>query len=164
MDDLMRSTGAHVRALTTPSFIHNLPRQVAVIRVRGAFFSPIPPDRRMSFVATRDIAAVAAELLVDDTWSGQDDRPILGPEDLSFRQMASIITEVSRLPVEAQQISDEVYREGFMNRGYSPEMAQGMLDMVTAKENGLDAGVARSAKTYWPTSFTQWCTEVLEPA
>lgn len=46
MDDLLASTGAHFRALTMPSFMDNLLRQVEPIRTQGVFFSPIcQPDQ-----------------------------------------------------------------------------------------------------------------------
>ena len=35
---------------------------------------------------------------------------------------------------------------------------------MRAKDKGLDAGVARTPDTATPTTFTQWCEEVLKPA
>ena len=43
-------------------------------------------------------------------------------------------------------------------------MAAAMADMATAKEHGLDEGVVRSPGNSTPTTFRQWCTEVLRPA
>ena len=43
-------------------------------------------------------------------------------------------------------------------------MAQGMVDMMRAKDDGLDDGVARTPETASRTSFRQWCEEVLKPA
>ena len=41
MDDLIASTGVSYRALTMPSFMDNLLRQVPAIRSQGMFFTPI---------------------------------------------------------------------------------------------------------------------------
>src|ERR1700679_932433 len=41
MDDLIASTGVSYRALTMPSFMDNILRQVEPIKSRGVFFSPI---------------------------------------------------------------------------------------------------------------------------
>ena len=46
-----------------------------------------------------DVAAVAARLLLDPSWRGQEDVPVLGPEDLSFNDMAQIMSEVRGKPV-----------------------------------------------------------------
>src|SRR5271170_4816474 len=70
MDDLIASSDVSYRALTMPSFMDNLLRQVAPIRNRGVFSTPISGDRRLPTCATRDIAAVAARLLLDDSWRG----------------------------------------------------------------------------------------------
>lgn len=40
-------------------------------------------------------------------------------------------------------------------------MAQGMIDMVTAKGRGLDLGVERTADKTTTTTFRQWCEENL---
>src|SRR3712207_7889186 len=49
-----------------------------------------------STCATRDIAAVAARLLLDSSWSGVGSQPVLGPENLSFNDMAQIMSDVDR--------------------------------------------------------------------
>src|SRR6185437_7923973 len=94
MDDLIASTGVAYRALTNPSFMDNTIRQVPSITNQGMFFSPIAGDRKLPTVATRDIAAAAARLLLDPSWSGVGEVPSLGPEDLSFNDMAQIMSEV----------------------------------------------------------------------
>ncbi len=79
MDDLIASSGVAYRALTNPSFMDNVARQAESIRNQGIFFSPIAGDRKLPSVATRDIAAAASRLLLDSSWSGVDEIPLLGP-------------------------------------------------------------------------------------
>jgi hypothetical protein len=43
-------------------------------------------------------------------------------------------------------------------------MAQATLDMMMAKNSGLDDGEPRNAESSSPTTFRQWCEEVLKPA
>jgi hypothetical protein len=85
-----------------------------------------PASKSIPTCATRD---VVAKLLLDPSWSGQDHVPVLGPEDLSFN-----------------------------------DMAQGMLDMAAAKNDGLDNAEPRTPESKTPTSFRQWCEKVLKPA
>src|SRR6185369_7991024 len=84
MDDLIVSSGVAYRALTNPSFMDNIVRQAEAIRRQGTFFSPIAGDRKLPSVATHDTAAAASRLLLDESWSGVDEVPLLGREDLSF--------------------------------------------------------------------------------
>jgi uncharacterized protein YbjT (DUF2867 family) len=164
MDDLIASTGVSYRALTMPSFMDNILRQVEPIKNQGMFFSPISGDRKLPTCATRDIAAVAAKLLLDPSWSGQSSIPILGPEDLSSNDMAQIMSEVLGKPVRFQQIPFEAYKARLTERGMSEAMAQGMVDMMAAKNEGLDNAEPRTPQSTTPTSFRQWCEDVLKPA
>jgi uncharacterized protein YbjT (DUF2867 family) len=115
-------------------------------------------------VATRDIATAASRLLLDDSWSGAGEVPLLGPEDLSFNDMAEIISEVLGKQVRFQRITFEAYKDRFVGFGMSDAMAQGMADMARAKNEGLDNAVQRTPENSTPTSFRRWCEEVLKPA
>jgi len=163
MDDLIASSCVAYRALTNPSFMDNTMRQTQSIVDRGVFFSPIAADRKLPTVATRDIAAAAARLLIDGDWSGVEQVPLLGAEDLSFNDMAEIMSEVLRKQVRFQQTTFDAYRERFIGFGMSEAMAQGMTDMAWAKNEGLDNAVARTSTNSTPTSFRQWCQQVLRP-
>jgi uncharacterized protein YbjT (DUF2867 family) len=89
---------------------------------------------------------------------------VLGPEDLSFNDMAEIMSEVLGKPVRFQQIPFQAYKARFVEFGMSEAMAQGMTDMAAAKNEGLDNAVKRTAENSTPTSFRQWCEGVLKPA
>jgi uncharacterized protein YbjT (DUF2867 family) len=164
MDDLIASTGVHYRALTMPSFMDNVLRQVDLIRDRGLLLSPTAGDLKAPTCATRDIAAVAARLLLDDTWTGQGAVPVLGPEDLSFEDMARIIAEVLGRPVRFERVPTEAFRATLTANGLSGAMAQAMIDMARAKDEGLDNAEPRTPESTTPTSFRQWCEEILKPA
>jgi uncharacterized protein YbjT (DUF2867 family) len=142
----------------------NIARQAELIKNRGMFTEAVSGDRKAPKCATRDIAAVAARLLRDRSWSGAGEVPVLGPEDLSFDDMAQIMSDVLARPVRFQQISGEAYKARFLQFGMSEAMAQGMLDMALAKDACLDNGVRRTPETSTPTSFRQWCEDVLVPA
>jgi uncharacterized protein YbjT (DUF2867 family) len=163
-DDLIASTGVSYRALTMPSFMDNILRQVEAIKNQGLFFSPISGDRKLPTCATRDIASVAAKLLLDPSWKGQGSVPILGPVDLSFDDMAKIMSDVLGKPVRFQQIPFEAFKARLIASGSSDAMAQGVLDMMVAKNEGMDNAEPRTPEATTPTTFRQWCEEVLKPA
>jgi uncharacterized protein YbjT (DUF2867 family) len=164
MDDLIASTGVAFRAVTNPSFMDNIARQAVPIREKGLFFLPFDGDKKMPAAATRDIAAAAARLLLDVSWTGMGHVAVLGPEDLSCNDMATIMAEVLGKPIRYQRVSFETYKAGFVERGMSDAMAQGMTDMAWAKNEGLDNAEPRTPENTTPTSFRQWCEEVLKPA
>jgi uncharacterized protein YbjT (DUF2867 family) len=163
MDDLIASSGVSYRALTMPSFMDNLLRQVPAIKDRGVFVTPISGDRKLPSCATRDIAA-AARLLLDESWRGTGHVAVLGPEDLSFNNMAQIMSEVLGQPVRYQQIPAQALKDRLTGAGMSDAMAQATVDMMVAKDQGLDNAEPRTPESATPTSFRLWCEEVLKPA
>src|SRR4051794_4181256 len=123
MDDLIASTGVSYRALTMPSFMDNLLRSADSIRTEGVFFDVIDGDRKHPTCATSDIAEVAVRLLLDDSWSGTAEVPLLGPEDLSQNEMAAVMTEVLGRPVRYQRIPTEALKARMLGIGASEAMA-----------------------------------------
>ncbi|AGP52155.1 NAD(P)H-binding protein [Streptomyces rapamycinicus] len=164
MDDLIAGTGVAYRALACPSFMDNLLRQVASIRDDGVFTDTAAADRTAPTATTGDIAAAAAGLLLDRSWTGTGEVPVLGPEDLSANDMAHIMSEVLGRPIRYQRQSLEDLRAAFTGRGVGDAIVQGYVDMMRSKDDGIDEGVRRTPETASPTTFRQWCEEVLKPA
>jgi uncharacterized protein YbjT (DUF2867 family) len=163
MDDLIASAGVHYRAVTNPSFMDNLLRQVELIRDQGLFSLPISGDLKQPSACTCDIAATATRLLLDRSWSGVGSVPVLGPEDLSYNDMAAIMSEVLGKPVRFQEMPGETFKARLLQRGMSEAMAQANLDMWDAYNHGLDTAEPRTPQSTTPTSFRQWCEDVLKP-
>ncbi len=163
MDERIAAAGVAYRALACPSFMDNILRQVDSIRDRGEFIGPIRADHKIPTCATRDIASAATELLLDSSWAGVEDVPLLGPEDLSFNEMAATISEVLGRTIRYSQVTLETFRASLLVRGTSAAFAQAYVDMVVAKNGGLDNAVERTAQSSTSMSFRQWCEEVLKP-
>ncbi|MET9618047.1 NAD(P)H-binding protein [Kitasatospora indigofera] len=164
MDDLIAGSGVAYRALANPSFFENLLEEAGSIREQGVFTDVVEPDRRAPFVAAADIAAAAARLLLDRSWTGTADVPVLGPQDLSPNDLARIMTEQFGRPVRYEREPlDEMYST-LVGHGLNAEFVQGIVDMKRAKDEGLDSGVTRTPDTGSPTSFEQWCARTLKPA
>ena len=163
MEDLFRSTGAHVRALALPTFMDNVLRQVATIR-DGVVSGTLPADFRMPWIATKDIAALAAEYLLDRTWTGQESVEFLGGEDLSHHDVAEILTEVLGTPIRYQLGDRTVVKQFLAGRGVSEAMARSMMDMDLAGERGINNTTPRTAENTTPTTFREFAEETVKPA
>jgi hypothetical protein len=73
------------------------------------------------------------------------------------------MSEVLGQPVRYQQISPQALEDRLTGTGMSDAMAQATVDMMVAKEQGLDNAEPRTPQSTTPTSFRQWCEEVLKP-
>lgn len=164
MDEAIAATSVHYRALCPPFLMENLLGQAESIRDAGVFFLATPEDRVLRTCATLDIAATAARLLLDGSWTGQDDVPLVGPDDLSPEGMARVVSEVLDRPVRVQRASSADYRATVLRFGASEAWAQGLVDMVEAlNDQGFYGAVEPSTPESAPTGFRQWCEDVLRP-
>ncbi|MFJ9949613.1 NAD(P)H-binding protein [Kitasatospora sp. NPDC091207] len=164
MDDLIAGSGVAYRALANPSFFENLLEEADSIRENGVFTDTAAADRPAPMVAVADIAATAAGLLLDRSWSGVGSVPVLGPQDLSPDDLARIMTEELGRPVRYRRESLDELRSTMLGYGLDPAFVEGMVDMKRAKDRGLDAGVDRSSRAVPATGFAQWCAQTLKPA
>jgi uncharacterized protein YbjT (DUF2867 family) len=141
--------------------MENLLRHKQTTKEQGRFSGTFPSSRRTPAVAVRDIAAVAARLLLDPAWTGQEEVPEIGPEDLSHEGMASIAAEVLGRPARYRQVPAPAYQDRLLGLGLSEGMAQSMTDLIAAIENGLYEGFTRTPQHAidTPTTFRQWCED-----
>ena len=163
MVDLLHGTGAAVRGLALPGFMDNALYQVASIR-DGMMLGALSPDIKLPHTAARDTAAAAAGLLGDASWVGQEDVPVLGPEELSYSDLADIVSDVVGWSVRYRQVSFEDWAGQLRERGQNAVFVQAYIDMLRAKDEGMDNVAPRTSAIIGPTSFRQWAEEELKPA
>ena len=164
MDELIEGTGAAYRALALPFFMENLLRQVQAIKEQGTFSMANAADRPLPAVATRDVADVAAALLLDTSWGGQASVPVAGPDNLTPDGMAGVISGTLGRTVRYRQVPVADRQAAMLRRGASEAMAQDMADMTEAQNNGIYDAEPRDPDSATATSFRQWCQDTLKPA
>ncbi|AWT46753.1 MULTISPECIES: NAD(P)H-binding protein [Streptomyces] len=165
MDDVIRATGVHHRALCPPYLMENLLRQTAALRDGGVLAMTAHGDRVLRTCAARDIGVTAARLLLDATWTGQDDVPTVGPDALTPEDMAQVVSEVLARPVRFRRIGDAEYRAALLRAGASEDWARAVAELSAATdEQGFYGVTVPSTPDTAPTSFRRWCEEVLAPA
>ncbi|MER5887505.1 NAD(P)H-binding protein [Streptomyces sp. NPDC001941] len=166
MDDLIAGSGVAYRALANPSFFENLLEEAGSIREDGVFTDTAAADHRAPMVAVADIAATAAGLLLDRSWTGVDSVPVLGPQDLSPDDLARIMSEELGRPVRYRRQPLDELRSTMLGFGLDAAFVEAMVDMKRAKDESLDTGATRPPHTgpTPATTFARWCAETLKPA
>ncbi|MEU3839254.1 NAD(P)H-binding protein [Streptomyces sp. NPDC028635] len=162
MDELIEASGVPYRALALPFFMENLLRQAPAIKEHGTFSMANAADRPLPTVATRDVAAAAAALLLDSSWSGQARVPLAGPDNLTPDAMAEVISDTLGRTVRYHQIPLSDFRTAMVQRGASPAFAQDMAAMVEAQNNGIYDTEPRNPGSAAATGFRQWCQDTLK--
>lgn len=136
---------------------HGYARGVGVGRVANT------ADRPLAAVATRDVAAVAAALLLDPSWSGQARVPVAGPDNLTSEEMAEVISQTVGHTVHYRQIPVADQHAAMLQRGANLTMAQDLADMIEAQNDGIYDAEPRDPNAAAPTGFRTWCQDTLKP-
>lgn len=155
METTLASSGAACRFLRCGSFMENLLWQWDSIIEKGVFTYAMKGDVPGPQVCTADIARVAAGWLLRDDWSGLESPQLPGPEDLSYHQMAEILSQELQRPVVYEEMEAEPYREILVSLGSTPAVARALTDMFAWLENGyqMPPGTTRAAT---PTTLAGW--------
>ena len=152
----------HVRA---GYFMENTLGQAAAIKAMGKMAGPLRPDLKLPLIATRDIGAATADLLLKLDFTGTSTRELLGQRDLSYDEITAIIAKaIEKSDLKYQQFPSELIKPVFVKLGMSPAMADLLLDMSAGLNSGhMRALEARTAKNTTPTSFETFVKEQFVP-
>ncbi|GAB3826052.1 NAD(P)H-binding protein [Kribbella italica] len=159
-DELIGTTGVAQRTICAPYFLENFLNQADSIR-QGVLSLPMDGDRRLRTCATADLAAVAADLLLDESWTGQSDVPVAGPDHLTLDEMAQVMSEVLGRRVGFRSIGDAEYEEALTGYGVSAAWAEGLSLMAKAQN---EQAIYDSAELrLLPTSLREWFGAAFTP-
>lgn len=163
LDAVAAETGAAVRHLRAGFFQENFEAQIGAITQAGAVFFPAPPETQTGMVATRDIAAAAADLLLDDGWTGTEVLPLHGPRHLSYAQAAAVLSEELGRPVVARQVPVDALREQFLGMGASPSFVDGLVALYPRVGTPGYSDDARTGASTTPTELSTYVADTLRP-
>jgi uncharacterized protein YbjT (DUF2867 family) len=160
----LNETQANVTHLRAGYFMENTLWQVGPIQQQRSMFAAINGNTKIPMIATMDIASAAASALLNTSWSGKRIVEVQGAADITYNDVAKVLSEVLGLEVMYTQISHEQAKAGFVGMGASEHMA----DLLNQLSAGLDKGVVRfreprSTSNTTPTSYAQFAQETFLP-
>lgn len=158
--------GLNTLHLRPAYFMENTLVQVGIIHSIEAAVGPERADLKIPIIATRDIAAVAADELLRLAFRGHNTRELLGARDYSMSEVASIIGQAIGKPdLKYLQASDEQLRPAMLQMGMSPSVVNMLLEMAAAINSGSMANLEpRSAHNTTTTTYETFVKEEFLPA
>ena len=163
IEQKLNAATQRVTHLRPTYFMENVLPSLPTIAADGAIFSTIPPEARLQQIATRDIAAPAAEALLGDAPASPRVVHILGPEEISFAQVASTVSEAIGKPVAHVVIEAHQLRSAILGMGISADVAEQLLELEDAITKGLAPPDGSTVRTTG-TTFAAFAREVVAPA
>lgn len=156
-EQLLKTSGLAWTMLQPNTFMQNLLGQARAVADEGVIYQPVG-DARASFVDARDIAAVAARVLVGEGHEGKS-YVVTGPEALSYGEVAEKLSAATGRPVKYVSITPEQFRAGALAAGLPEWLADalGVLneDFAAGKWSQV-TNVVREVGGREPTTFDEF--------
>jgi uncharacterized protein YbjT (DUF2867 family) len=160
---LNKIKGLNILHLRAAFFMENQLMNFDLIKSRGIMGSAVRGDIKFSMIATKDVAAFAADRLMKRDFTGSSIRYLLGQRDLSLIEATEIISRKINKPalVYVMFPYDEA-EKGLVSAGLSPDMSKRYIEMSKALNDGRIIA-KRTIENTTPTSFEIFCDEVFAP-
>jgi uncharacterized protein YbjT (DUF2867 family) len=151
-----------VLVLRPASFFENFYATLGLIKHQGINGGSVAPDLAVPMIATRDIAAVAAEALAARDWNGFVVRELLGPRDLTYAEATHIIGErIGRPDLEYVQFLYADMQRALTQMGFSENVAGLYVEMTRAFNEGrVRSQAGRGPQSTTPTRFEEFAEEL----
>jgi uncharacterized protein YbjT (DUF2867 family) len=160
-EEALDATGAPVLHLRAGYFFSNLLMDLDALR-EGVLRTANPLDAPMPWVDPRDIAEVAAGRLLHP-WESRGATAVHGPEDLTFAQVADVLSTALGRPVRAERISDDDLRASLGAVGLGEAQIEAIVRMSTGLRDGFVPEQPRSVLTTTPSTLAGWAHAHLRP-
>jgi uncharacterized protein YbjT (DUF2867 family) len=135
LEKLAQSSGLQVTCLRPTFFMQNLLQFGSSVAQQGLIAGPFR-DIHWTWVDARDVGAVAAATLLDDSHAGQT-YTVTGADSLTYTQVAERLSEVLAKPVRYVDITANETRGRLQAAGMSPVMIEATLELWDACASNL---------------------------
>lgn len=153
-----------LRILRPGFFFENLFGQLPVIRQAGILAASLAGDKALPMIATGDIAAAAADILLQPDFSGHEVVYLLGAADYSFDQIATALGTALHKPQLSYvriPVADEV--AALTQAGFSPSAAEAMSALYQSVNQGiLFREVQRTPASTTATSLAEFLPALVQ--
>jgi NAD(P)H dehydrogenase (quinone) len=155
------ATGLPVTYVAPCRYMENLLAAADEIKEKGLLSAPAGAGR-VGFVASRDVAAIAARVLLSD---GQENRTYLatGPETLGYADVAARISAVFARQVDYEDVTPDRAGAALRETGLSAWNREGMLELFEwIRHGGCDVVTTdvRDATGEDPHPIEHWLGEL----
>ncbi|MET9365132.1 NAD(P)H-binding protein [Streptomyces sp. NPDC006632] len=159
-ESALDALGIDVTHLRCGYFFTNLELQLDALRA-GTLQVVLPLDQPMAWVAPRDIAEVAVGRLLSPAWSGRCVQAVHGAADLTWREVAGIVTAATGRQIGVERITDDEMRAQLHRAGMTDGLVEAVLGMSTGLREDFVPEQPRTVRTTTPTTLASWAHEHL---
>ena len=157
-----RAAGKNIVSLRPNEFMENLFFSLPTIIAQGSIYTSIPGSEKAPFIATQDIAEIAADFLLKPV-DGHHVIDIVGPQEISLDEWARIAGEAIGKPIRVVTVPGDKLKAAMSQSGMSPEMAALLVEMEESYPR-IQGHFKGEQKRTGKVTLSQFTREVFEPA
>jgi uncharacterized protein YbjT (DUF2867 family) len=161
-EEKFRAAGRNIVSLRPNEFMENIFFSLPTIIGQGSIYTSIAGSVKAPFIATQDIAEIAAEFLLKPI-DGHHMIDIVGPQEISFDEWARIAGQAIGKPIRLVNVPGDKLKAAMSQGGMSPEMAALMVEMEEAAPQILGQFKGDQKRT-GKVTFPQFARDVFAPA
>jgi len=125
---------------------------------------PIQGNVKIPMVSSGDVAYLAEQIVLKETFTQQPVRYALGPKEVSFSEVAEEIGKALGKTIHFITLEDQETFDGLVRGIYSEEAARSLLEYYQALDAGyIQPTQPRNVKNTTPTTLSQFIHEELLP-
>ncbi len=160
-EEKFRAAGKNIVSLRPNEFMENVFFALPTILAQDSIYTSIPGSEKAPFIATQDIAEIAAEYLLNPV-DGHHVIDIVGPQEISFDEWARIAGQAIGRNVRVVTIPGEKLKAAMHQAGMSQEMAALLVEMEEAYPK-IQGSFRGEQKRTGKVTFLQFAREVFAP-
>ena len=160
-EEKFRAAGKNIVSLRPNEFMENVFFSLPTIIAQDSIYTSLAGSTRAPFIATQDIAEVAAEVLLNPV-EGHHVIDIVGPQEISFDEWARIAGQAIGKQLRVITVPGDQLKSAMSHGGMSKEMAALLVEMEEAYpkiQGHLEGDQKRTGKV----TFPQFAREVFAP-
>ncbi|UCE23558.1 MAG: NmrA family NAD(P)-binding protein [Candidatus Zixiibacteriota bacterium] len=157
-------TGLNVVHLRAAYFMENILSAADMVKTQNIIGSPLNGALRFPTVATKDIADIATDYLINPTFRGHTVRHLLGPRDINYNEIVKVLGDViGNRDLKYVQFPYEQARGAMVESGISESVASALTEMMkTMNEGPFLSEAHRTPETTTPTSIEEFARSVAD--
>ena len=160
-EEKFRDAGKNIVSLRPNEFMENVFFSLPTIVAQDSIYTSLPGSARAWFIATQDIAEIAAEFLLKPI-DGHHVIDLVGPQEVSLDEWARIAGQAIAKQVRVVTVPGDKLKAAMSQAGMSSEMAALLVEMEQAFPE-IMGQFKGEEKRVGKVTFSQFARDVFAP-
>lgn len=164
VEEILAKAATNITHMRAAYFFENYMMQLQSLKT-GQVYLPVSDQVKIPMISTADIAQVAADRIMDTSWSGRTVVEVEGPQPLTFQQAAEQISKGLGRDIKHVQVDDDQAKQSLQQMGLSDNVTDTMLELYHGIGTGrVNFEGQNTEHVNTKTTLEDFAKQVIKPA